>query len=451
MGRHFFALVVYMAEQPKQYKTIEELIEILKERGCIIENKSFAKDVLSKVDYYRLKDYLLHFKDKESKEKRYLPNTKFEKVVSLHEFDGKLRSLLLHAINHIEITLRARLARIHVKNHKDPTAYLKWNNFKLTNKQIDKKAAESYCKKKNNQCHKVYINIETSEEMIFRGIEHESPKDGEKSEPLLLCQKEGTNTILVVPINQKAEHSLKQKQIGEKITLNKNMYERKEITKFLEKVDNIKKQKFKDKCDGKLPLWVVIESFTFGNLSHFYKNLKEKDQNDIAKEFIPEYIPYNFLYKYLESWLRCCTDLRNICAHSGVLYNHVFPAKPHGLRKEHDFISRKLWISILIIKWLYPFQDKWDKEFIPQIENIVNDSKLEDSDLACFGFPIKRIKIKNFIQSLLFEKWFKFLEPFTAYKAHEDYKRSIGTWKEELKKTKKESLCSWIDLKRGNS
>ena len=34
IGEAFFALVVYMIKQPKQYKTIEELIEILKERGC---------------------------------------------------------------------------------------------------------------------------------------------------------------------------------------------------------------------------------------------------------------------------------------------------------------------------------------------------------------------------------------------------------------------------------
>lgn len=106
-----------MAEQPKQYKTIEELIEILKERGCIISDVSFARETLSKINYYRLTAYLLPFKDKESKEERYLPKTIFEKIVGLHEFDRKLRSLLLQAIDCIEITLRARLARVHVKNH----------------------------------------------------------------------------------------------------------------------------------------------------------------------------------------------------------------------------------------------------------------------------------------------------------------------------------------------
>ena len=81
-------------------------------------------------------------------------------------------------------------------------------------------AAESYCKKISNQRlqginvprHQVYKG--KGDEMIFRGIQHVG------SQPLLLCQKEGINTVLVVPIDQQIEHRLKQTQNGEKITLN---------------------------------------------------------------------------------------------------------------------------------------------------------------------------------------------------------------------------------------
>ena len=66
----------------KQFKTIEEQIEILKERGCIISDVSFARETLSKINYYRLTAYLLPFKDKGSKEERYLPKTIFEKIVA---------------------------------------------------------------------------------------------------------------------------------------------------------------------------------------------------------------------------------------------------------------------------------------------------------------------------------------------------------------------------------
>ena len=83
-----------------------------------------------------------------------------------------------------------------------------------------REAAESYCKKFKNQRlqgvnvprHQIYTG--KGGEMIFRGIQHVG------SQPLLLCQKENIDIVLVVPIDQQTEHRLKQTQIGEKITLN---------------------------------------------------------------------------------------------------------------------------------------------------------------------------------------------------------------------------------------
>ena len=87
-------------------------------------------------------------------------------------------------------------------------------------KKAAKNAAESYCQEVGKQRlngvniprHQVYTG--KGGEMIFRGIQHVG------SQPLLLCQKEGINTILVVPIDQQTEHRLKQINQGEKITLN---------------------------------------------------------------------------------------------------------------------------------------------------------------------------------------------------------------------------------------
>ena len=260
-----------MAEQPKQYKTIEELIEILKERGCIISDISFARETLSKINYYRLTAYLLPFKDKESKEERYIPNTTFEKIVSLHEFDRKLRSLLLQAIDCIEVTLRARLARTHVKNHnRNPIAYLNPKNFRYTNSKWQDKVTKEEKK----------VTKEEKEENF--------------------------------------------KQTIEKIILNNR------------KDDIIKHHE--NKYGGKLPLWVIIEFFTFGDLSRFYSNLETKDKKEIAKQFISEYIDENSRPDYLKSWFRCCTDVRNKCAHFGVLYNHPFSSVPMGFDATKKFL-----------------------------------------------------------------------------------------------------------------
>ena len=77
--------MVYMTKQKptvkplKLFKTIEEQIEILKERGCIISDISFARETLSKVNYYRLTAYLLPFIDKDSIEKSMLRAQQFKK------------------------------------------------------------------------------------------------------------------------------------------------------------------------------------------------------------------------------------------------------------------------------------------------------------------------------------------------------------------------------------
>lgn len=41
----------------KTHLTIDEQIELLKSRGCIIEDEEFAKNVLFDINYYRLTSY----------------------------------------------------------------------------------------------------------------------------------------------------------------------------------------------------------------------------------------------------------------------------------------------------------------------------------------------------------------------------------------------------------
>ena len=41
----------------KNFKTLDQQIELLKDRGCIIEDEAFVKKVLSAVNYYRFSSY----------------------------------------------------------------------------------------------------------------------------------------------------------------------------------------------------------------------------------------------------------------------------------------------------------------------------------------------------------------------------------------------------------
>lgn len=71
------------------------------------------------------------------------------------------------------------------------------------------------------------------------------------------------------------------------------------------------------------PVWKTLEVASFGTLSKLYCNFKDTEvKKQVAKSLaIPQYI-------YLESWLKCATVLRNLCAHHSRLWNRRFAWKP---------------------------------------------------------------------------------------------------------------------------
>ena len=88
--------------------TITQHIEQLKKRGLAIGNDKLAQHYLEHVNYYRLAGYWWPMQlDKEKH--IFKPNSKFEDVVSLYNFDRELRILLFDVIEKIEISLRTKL------------------------------------------------------------------------------------------------------------------------------------------------------------------------------------------------------------------------------------------------------------------------------------------------------------------------------------------------------
>jgi abortive infection bacteriophage resistance protein len=137
-----------------------------------------------------------------------------------------------------------------------------------------------------------------------------------------------------------------------------------------------------DNYGGQFPLWVICELFTFGMISYFYNDLTTADKKQFAGSY----------YKDMVSWLRCCTDIRNICAHYGRLYYRSFSAMPTGFNIP-EAAKRRLWGAMLSVKALYPSTDKWNTEFMPAIEALFEEYK-EDIDLYHLAFP------KNWTQQL---------------------------------------------------
>src|SRR5699024_11046353 len=108
----------------KQPKTYEEQIQILKDCGLMINNEIFAKDILSKINYYRFSAYTLTLK----KDNLFHEGATFEKIYDLYKFDQKLRILLLSLLEQIEISFRTKIS-YHLAHKYGATPHLDLSNF----------------------------------------------------------------------------------------------------------------------------------------------------------------------------------------------------------------------------------------------------------------------------------------------------------------------------------
>lgn len=134
------------------------------------------------------------------------------------------------------------------------------------------------------------------------------------------------------------------------------------------------------KYDGQFPLWVVIELFTFGMLSRFYADWQSQDQKHIARKL------FHTTPTVLMSWFRCCTDLRNICAHHGRLYYRSFAAVPRGLADVDEKDKQRVFGLLLILKSLYPDKTVWNIEIYNSISALADEYQ-NDIQLGHIGFP----------------------------------------------------------------
>ncbi len=116
---------------------------------------------------------------------------------------------------------------------------------------------------------------------------------------------------------------------------------------------------------GNFPLWVIMNYFSLGMLSHFYTDLKNPDKAFLAKSM------YDANYQMLSSWLHCLTDLRNRCAHYSRLYYWKFPALP--VMKDLPIIpDRTLFTQIYILKTMHPDADEYHNRLFIPLEALIN-------------------------------------------------------------------------------
>lgn len=94
--------------------TPNEQIKKLRERGCIIKNEELARKTLKYINYFRLVNYFQPFSISKNE---YEEGTTFEKILQIYEMDRKLRSIILAALEEVEITLRAVISNHHAMKY----------------------------------------------------------------------------------------------------------------------------------------------------------------------------------------------------------------------------------------------------------------------------------------------------------------------------------------------
>lgn len=221
----------------KVFRETKVQIDILKSRGVVIKNKSRAKDIIRRTNYYNLingyKDPFLQTKKPHDK---YLPGTTLEEIYVLYEFDRKLRILTLEYILEIEKHVKSIVSYCFSKEHghKD---YLKVENFDTYGR--------NKCAKANSLIAKINKNI----------------KNNIKKEPSV-------------------SHYVNEKKY--------------------------------------IPLWVVVNTISMGDISKFYSNMIQKERAEVARR-----IKYGVKHNELESYLFFLSTIRNRCAHDERLFSYL--------------------------------------------------------------------------------------------------------------------------------
>nr|WP_299244166.1 Abi family protein [uncultured Halomonas sp.] len=210
-----------MTPEPKQWKSFDEQLAILMERGLQVDDREAARSYLERIGYYRLSGYWYPFRQLELQQhdagqlsyrrsNAFIEGSRFEEVINLYVFDKKLRLLALDALERIEMALRVDIAHLlgeqDIHAHENPKCF--HGHF---SKQVQRKG---YAKGKT--WHQVWL--ERYQQNLHRA----------RREPFVVHYR---------------------------------------------------------KKYGRLPIWVAVEVWDFGMMSKLYAGMKPIDQDRIAFKY----------------------------------------------------------------------------------------------------------------------------------------------------------------------
>lgn len=138
------------------------------------------------------------------------------------------------------------------------------------------------------------------------------------------------------------------------------------------------------------PAWKSLEVVSFGLLSKLYGNLKPgiKSKDSIAREL------GTVNHTFLKSWLQSISQIRNICAHHGRLWNKKLPGRPKLMSHPPSLwvvysppVSQHhlLYVHLCCMKYLLDAISPGHR-FADRLQNLFRS--YPSVDLHALGFPV---------------------------------------------------------------
>ena len=156
---------------------------------------------------------------------------------------------------------------------------------------------------------------------------------------------------------------------------------------------------------GNVPLWVLTNALTFGNISKMYMLLSQDIQSRISKNYL------GINESQMVSILTVLVKFRNVCAHGERLFtyktvdsipNLPIHKKLDITQKGKQYINGKNDLFAVVIALKYLLNDVWYKEFIKELKKVIDsylrkhDSIQEQELYEKMGFPENWRKITRY-------------------------------------------------------
>lgn len=146
-----------------------------------------------------------------------------------------------------------------------------------------------------------------------------------------------------------------------------------------------------------VPLWVLMNSLSFGETSKFYTNMHQKERDDVAKHF-----KWGVRENELGNCLAFLTTIRNHCAHDERLYSYLSTTNLSNNKyfKYFRTAATNNYFAVMVTFKLL-LSDIEYKEYHKKIEVIINElsSQLKSIPLkkirGIMGLPANWRKLQN--------------------------------------------------------